>query len=129
MAAAVGPAAGRRWHQALTYAVTGESPDMLGEQASPDVVALARQLLSMSSTDALAVHRRATLQTGGSWPHPVPSELMAGLGYAQFGAALTQLIRELGLDEPGVVATQTSMVSVTPDVRRLLDEVPPHHGS
>ncbi len=122
-------AAGGRWHRALAQAITGDSGDEAGRQSSPDVDALARALLSRCGAATLAEHRREVLRAGGAWPHPVPGDLMAGLGYAQFTAALARLIDLLGLNERGWVTAAPPTTSMAPALRRLLDEVPPHHGS
>ncbi len=59
--------------------------------------------------------------------HPVPAELMRGIGAAQFVAALAELRRLITppTDRAPVVADRT----FTAEERRLLGEVPPHHGS
>lgn len=118
-----------RWHQGLAYALTGRRWDTLGEQAAPDLAVLTRELRRQLSDDELAAHVRSSAAAGLVWPHPVPDDLMAGLGYAQFAAALGQLRAALGLapqsGSPRVGTTQM----LGADERRLLDEVPPHHGS
>lgn len=124
-----GGPAGRRWHRALTQAITGDSGSDMGLQNTPDTDGLAGKLLATLGASALAAHRHEVLLSGDPWPHPVATELMAGLGYAQFAAALTRLIQDLGLDEPGVVAASGTTAPMTPVMRRLMEEVPPHHGS
>ena len=126
------PSAGepRPWHQALAYAVTGRAWPELGQQSGPDLVELASRLRAVEGEEGLRQHVRMTLQGEEPWPHSVPAELRAGLGYAQFAAALNQLRSELRLDGPTVVANpgeRTGPVSAAE--RRLLDDVPPHHGS
>lgn len=101
------------WHQALAYAVTGRRLDGLGRQARPDPVALAQIL------------RDRGLATGSSsWP--VPPELMRGLGPAQFLAALAQLRSTLA--PARAAAPVLADRPLTADERRLLTDVPPHHG-
>jgi len=119
----------RRWHQALAYAITGRRHPELGEQDAPDLRQLSRTLAAVAP-DPLAAHVRETLDAGRPWPHPVPNELMTGLGYAQFSAALAQLRSELGLT--GLTGTAARVGTAQPlsaADRRLLDDVPPHHGS
>ena len=71
---------------------------------------------------------------GETWPIAVPSKLMAGLSAAQFTAALTELLTELRRYLPvgsGFGPTVRPMLSSrAPDAaeRRLLEDVPPHHG-
>lgn len=124
------------WHQALAFALTGVRLTELGRQDRPDVEQLleALQEASMhrsnpgtpvSARDWVAM-RRGTSQR---WPCPVPADLMDGLGYAQFTALLRCLITRLDLAEPpAVVAAMTAERTLTADERRLLDDVPPHHG-
>ncbi|MBA3529997.1 MAG: hypothetical protein H0T91_11955 [Propionibacteriaceae bacterium] len=114
----------RRWHQALAFALTGQRWEQLGEQPQPDVNQLVDDLRSL-----IPAHGE---DSPGSrdWPHLVPADLMAGLGYAQFVAVLAQVHRQLGLDpSPGGVAQPKALQRLTAGERRLLDEVPPHHGS
>lgn len=119
----------RGWHQALGYAVSGRRLPELGEQDQPAHVELAEQLRVAAAAD-LHEHVRSTLAAGQPWPHPVPPDLMAGLGYAQFAAALGQLRVALDLNgRAGVAAEQDPATRQSVVERRLLDEVPPHHGS
>ena len=109
------------WHQALAYAVLGRRLPELSHQDQPDVAGLAREL---SADDQLGDSVKA-LRAQGTWPVPVPSDLMVGLGRAQFLAALAELVRRLGFD-----AHRAHLAVDRPanaDERRLLDEVPPHH--
>lgn len=119
----------RRWHQALAYAVAGRRLPELGEQDDPQVRVLAEQLRTVLQDD-LNRHVHATVAAGQPWPHPVPADLMAGLGRAQFTAALGELRVTLHLNGPARVATgRSSAARPTAAEQRLLDEVPPHHGS
>lgn len=101
------------WHQALAYAVTGRRFGDLGRQSKPDPLALAGVLRERG----LAV---------GSGSSAVPADLMRGLGPAQFLAALAQLRSAL---TPAAAAEVLADRPLTPDERRLLTEVPPHHGA
>lgn len=105
------------WHQALTYAITGVRAPELGSQPSPDLAALADWLRSSAGRNELA-----------GPPYVVPEDLMTGIGAAQFWAALTQLRAELRPTTgapPPVLADR----ALTADERRLVGDVPPHHGS
>ena len=109
------------WHQALAYAILGRRLPELSHQDRPDVAALANEL---SADDQLRASVKA-LRAQGTWPVQVPSDLMAGLGRAQFMAALAALVQKLGFD-----VHRTCLAVDRPanaDERRLLDEVPPHH--
>jgi hypothetical protein len=103
------PESGTTWHQALVYAVTGELRPDLGRQHEPDLDAVVR---------AIGDRPRGA--------HPVPLELRAGIGAAQLAAVLTELRRRLAASGPKPVLAERA-----PDAaeRRLLADVPPHHGS
>jgi hypothetical protein len=120
----------RFWHQALAYAVTGRRLDGLGRQTSPEVVVLRAELDRQVGLTGLADRARSRLAAGERWPDAVPADLMTGLGHAQFAAALTELRRLLDVDRRVVPRTTSDDVNTSSaDLRRLLDEVPPHHGS
>ena len=108
------------WHQALAYAVTGRRLDGLGRQRQPDVATLALQL-----------QQRAAEDPAWTWSmepadYLVPAELMAGIGAAQFWAALAELRQILGIDDPGGSAVTTER-ALTVEETRLVAERPPHH--
>lgn len=119
---------GRGWHRALTAAITG-APGDGPDQERPDVVGLAAELRATVGVARLVEHVQEVRAAGRAWPHQVPGELMDGLGHAQFAAALASLQRELALSSQGVVRTGDRPEPMTADLRRLLDEVPPHHGT
>jgi hypothetical protein len=130
MAESSAPGGQRPWHQALAYAITGRRRPELGEQAAPELGRLGRALADPVGASDLVDHIRQTLDAGDPWPHPVPADLMTGLGYAQFSAALAQLRSELGLSNAGGTAPRVGTSQpLSAAERRLLDEVPPHHGS
>jgi hypothetical protein len=81
------------WHQALAYAICGQRLRELGRQDEPDLAELVRVLSKDADLASLVQEQRRS----GDWPHAVPNELMAGLGWAQFSAALTVLITRLDL--------------------------------
>lgn len=119
-----------RWHQALAYAVTGRHWPELGLQESPDLAELSSRLRTIDDPESVRRHVEERQTAGQSWPHPVPDELMAGLGHAQFAAALTALKSGLGLDGPTRVAAQPAAGQpASAEERRLLEDVPPHHGT
>jgi hypothetical protein len=110
------------WHQALAYAICGRRLSELGQQGEPDLDELVRALgHDTDLVSAVQVQRRS-----GDWPHPVPNDLMAGLGWAQFSAALTALITRLDL-APGSATRGPGNRPPDADERRLLDDLPPHH--
>ena len=101
------------WHQALAYAVLGRRLPELGGQDRPDVAGLAGRLREVGASGTTA-------------PYAVPPDLLAGVGPAQFLAALTELRRQLA--GPPLPAGPGA-AGLTADDRRLLAEVPPHHGT
>ena len=106
------------WHQALAYAVTGVRFTELGRQAHPDLDAVAAFLRLRVGVDVDPAELRR--------PHPLPADLAAGVGPAQLWAGVAELRRRLGGPPPvpGVAAPRP----LTADERRLLQDVPPHHG-
>jgi hypothetical protein len=116
------PDASPAWHQALAYAICGQRLSELGRQDEPDLDELVRIL----SHDGELVSRVQVDRRRGDWPHPVPNDLMTGIGWAQFSAALTVLITRLDL-APGSAARVPSSRPPDPDERRLLQDLPPHH--
>ncbi len=104
------------WHQALVYAITGTRSPELGDQTSPDLAFLADWL-------------RFRIPGGAGTAYAVPADLMTGIGPAQFWAVLTRLRAALG---PAAGSGATPVLAdrpLTAEERRLLVDVPPHHGS
>jgi hypothetical protein len=107
------------WHQALAYALTGRRFEDLGHQAAPDLDEVAAFLESRLGADL----DRTELARS----HPLPADLAAGLGAAQLWAAVAELRRRLaGPAARGAVAQERPL---TADERRLMQDVPPHHGT
>ena len=82
---AAGSGSDPAWHQALAYAVTGRRIAELGRQARPDLAWLTDYLSRLTSGE--------DLEATAADPPPdgrVPADLMAGIGAAQFGAALAR---------------------------------------
>ena len=65
---------------------------------------------------------------GDSSAAAVPADLRAGLGAAQFAAALSGLRAALDLEPPPRTVPSPGR-PLTADERRLLADVPPHHGT
>jgi hypothetical protein len=101
-------AAARTWHQALVFAVTGERRPELGLQDAPDLDAVVE-----------AVGGRPT------GAYAVPADLREGIGPAQLAALLTELRSRLGRGSRPVLADRAPDA----DERRLLADMPPHHGA
>lgn len=77
--------------------------------------------------DRVRAHAEAVLAAGGVWPHPVPESLRAPVGAARLLAVLQQVQSDLGLF--GRAAAPAQRRPLTADERRLLRDVPPHHGA
>jgi len=76
---------------------------------------------------AITSHARAMLADGRVWPHPVPDALRLRVGSARLLAAVQREQQRLELfGEHAVPATRRALNA---DERRLLQDVPPHHGS
>lgn len=106
--------------EAIGLALTG----LAGSPAGPDpLAALAAQGWDRGR---IVAHAEEVLAAGGVWPHSVPDELRMRVGGARLFAALQRLQVALGLF--GRTAAPVPPRPPTADERRLLDEVPPHHG-
>ncbi|MFT3860534.1 hypothetical protein [Micropruina sp.] len=75
---------------------------------------------------ALRAHADAVIAANRVWPHPVPDDLRQRVGSAQLFAAVQRTQRELGLF--GQVAAPAAARGLDADERRLMADVPPHHG-
>jgi hypothetical protein len=61
------------------------------------------------------------------WPFPVPTEMMRGIGAAQFWAALRELQTRCGVS-PGAEPRTVAERALDATERELQRDVPPHHG-
>lgn len=113
-----------RWHAALAYALLGPPVRDLAEPGRPRTATL---LADLGGVEAV---RRTVLATreSGPWPFQVPPDLRRGLGAAQYAAAWTALLADLGPLTPNARPVVTDR-ALTADERRLLADRPPHHGS
>jgi hypothetical protein len=113
------------WHQALVYALLGERRPDLGVQDAPDLDRLIDALIrAFGGREALTSAVQTAQRDRSPWPVPLPGDLAAGLGSAQFWAALTHLRDRLA---PRPTANPPQPRALTPEERRLLADVPPHH--
>jgi hypothetical protein len=117
------------WHCALCYAITGVRFDDLGAQSGPDpdfvADVVAARVPGGAETIMADVGRRRA--AGQSWPYPLPEDLAAGLGPAQWSAALDALRRRMGIDRPVHRVVRRPQPPDRDDLR-LLQQLPPHHG-
>lgn len=129
------------WHAAVVYALVGEVTDDDGldptrspggsaptdAAGSPDPSAITATLTARpGGLERLRAEIAARRRAGQSWPYPIPAELRDGLGAAQLLAVVAELRRTLDLDPP--VRPVLSDRPPDADERRLLADVPPHHG-
>lgn len=108
--------------EAIGVALTG-CPGLLPEAGPDPLAALAAQGWDR---DRIVAHAEDVLGGGGVWPHPVPDEVRVRAGSARLFAALQRL--QVGLGLFGRIAAPAPPRPPTADERRLLNEVPPHHG-
>ncbi len=101
-------AAARTWHQALVFAVTGGRRPELGVQEAADLGAVVA---------AVAGHDLGA--------YVVPADLREGIGAAQLAALVNALRARLAGPGRPVLAARAPDA----DERRLLADVPPHHGA
>ena len=109
------------WHQALAYAVTGRRLEGLGRQRQPDLPRLVEELEQLATSGE--IDRSWSLEAAD---HLVPTELMEGIGAAQFWAVLDDLRRALGVADPGSPAVTVDR-PLTAEENRLVADRPPHH--
>lgn len=118
---------GLAWHAALIFAITGERTADADLQQRPELAAVGAELADRSGgLPQLRADIGARRAAGEPWPYPIPDDLRQGLGAAQLLAAVAELRRRLQLDEP-----EHPVLSDRPpdaEERRLLADVPPHHG-
>ncbi|HOB05336.1 MAG TPA: hypothetical protein PKM36_08725 [Propionibacteriaceae bacterium] len=79
------------------------------------------------SADTLQRHADDRRSAELPWPHPVPVDWLRSYGAARWSAVLADLVSRLQLDVAPTAVRATRPLS--PDERRLLADVPPHHGS
>ena len=120
------------WYQALAYAMTGQRLDLpdgpdgldgLDGQHRLDLPVLARTLLDLQSAGHVVLVSSVVER------HEVPADLLAGIGPAQFWAALSELATMLNRGQPTRRSPVVADRPLTPEERRLTDDMPPHHGS
>jgi len=79
------------------------------------------------SIDQLQEHRAACQSAGVAWPHPLAAEQRQKISAARFAALMAEIRQAAGLVGP--VRVRQSNVQMTAADRRLLQDVPPHHGA
>lgn len=108
------------WAVALGYALTGRELPLAAPAG--DVHALLAELAAAGWDEARLRELRAS---SAGWPFPVPSSVRGSLGAAQLHACVRGVVDVL-------VPAAANVADARPldaDERRLLAEVPPHHGS
>ena len=108
------------WQQALAYAVTGCRYAELGGRPGPDLDALVAFLQPRLGVD---VEPSDLLRH-----HPLPDDLREGVGAAQLWTAAAELRARLGPPAPHPTPV-LRRGPLTAEERRLVEDVPPHHGS
>ncbi len=117
-----------RWQAAIGFALTGERFDF-PEGAMPDPVGLIAALDDRGWTRArLATHAREEVAAERTWPHPIPDDLRQDCSASQLYAALLQARRLVDLDAL-IKRGPAPDRALNADERRLMNDVPPHHGS
>lgn len=109
--------------RAVGLALTGRADRI--ERVAPDVLTALHDV--GWDADRILAHAEAVVAAGEVWPHPVPDELRVRVGSARLFAVLQRVQQELGMF--GRVSAPAPRRPLTADERRLLGEVPPHHGS
>ena len=109
----------------LAYALTGETlPIRDTDGSTTDFLAALEEAGWPADRVVRAANQAWEQET--CWPHPLPAHSLDSVGPAQWYAALTQVRAELGLD--AIQQAPSKRTTLTGDERRLMAEVPPHHG-
>ncbi|MDR2931457.1 MAG: hypothetical protein LBV06_11230 [Propionibacteriaceae bacterium] len=109
----------------LAYALTGQE---FALESCPDVDCVLAELEDRGwSQAAIADQARQAWSTGQTWPYPIDTDQFATLSAARWYAWLIQARDRLDLavEHRG----PSHRTTLTDAERRLLAEVPPHHGS
>lgn len=118
-----------RWNAALAYAISGRRWDDLAEAGTPDLALVADRIRQRfpGGPSALQAEITSRRQAGEPWPYDLPADLRAGLGAAQWLAAVAELRQRLAV---GPQPDRPVLSNRRPDAdeQRLLRDVPPHHG-
>jgi len=109
----------------IIYALTGETPPTDPADTTPDVIRACLDDLGWS-LDQLRTHAENCRMSDIPWPHPLPAGAKLP-SPAQWYAALTRVIADLGLDS--VRLPPSRRTTLTNEERRLMADVPPHHGT
>jgi len=109
----------------LAYALTGEEvPVRDTDGTAADFLSALRQ--AGWPPDRVRSCARDSWERGIAWPHPLPPHSLDGLGPARWYAELTAVRTALGLD--AIAQPPSRRTVLTQDERRLMAELPPHHG-
>lgn len=114
------PVLGRR----LAYALVGVEVDVGACDSEP--VLLARLAADGWGVPEIRRHAQERSGAGQPWPHQVPLDWLRECGAARWAALVADLVDRLRL--AGDPTVRSGDRPLTPDERRLLAEVPPHHG-
>jgi hypothetical protein len=113
------------WSTALAYALGGdETPELGGVPAL--VPALGPVVAAVGGTEALVAAATAEQEAGRPWPRPV--DRPADVGPAQWAALLGAAERLVGRARAERSGRVLGGRVPDADERRLLRDVPPHHG-
>ena len=78
------------------------------------------------TADDLRQQATAAWQADRAWPAPLDPAVLRLIGPARWSALVAGLLARLGL--VGLTAPPSRRTTLTADERRLLDDLPPHHG-
>jgi len=109
----------------LAYALTGEDLPMRDTDGSTGDFLAALEEAGWSPDRVRRCASQAWEQQT-SWPHPLPSHSLDSVGAARWYAALTEVRAVLGLDAVRLPPSRRTVL--TQEERRLMADLPPHHG-
>ena len=110
----------------LGRALTGQ--DILFESSPTNVEEILSALaLAGWPPERIRDHAEQTREADEPWPHPIDLDAVRAVGPARWYALLGSALTTLGLDvDPQKPSNRTTLNA---DERRLLQDVPPHHGN
>ena len=109
----------------IGFALTGQ--ELALDDADITAAGIVAGLAGMG-WDAQAVRRQAEQAWADelAWPHPVPPHSLDAIGAARWYALLAQVRSALGVE--AIHLPPSRRTTLTADEKRLLDDLPPHHG-